>query len=407
MILQKIGYSYNDLTIVPAEMSDISSRSECDPFYSDGMLPLFTAPMSAVVNVNNLQIWKENKINPILPRTIDLETRLAYLINAYWVSMSLDEFRTYFIDGGIDLYDIDEKIIRLDRNSLWCGETPSYYVCIDIANGHMSSLYKMINEAKSIACQKNYKLVIMTGNIANPDTYSDLYSSGVDYIRLSIGSGNGCLTSSNTGVHYPIASLIDKCHYIRTHGNYDWIDKHYPKIVADGGIRNYSDIIKALALGADYVMVGSLFSGFLESAADIFFDNGSSTPNYVSAKKKIEEALGKYNYIYGTFCETEKRAFMALYRNWLYKKFYGMSTKKAQEEIIKASNGDKSNFKVKTSEGVEKMVPCKYTVAQWTENFISYLKSAMSYTNAKTLDSFKLGTTLIINSPTEINAVNK
>ena len=62
---------------------------------------------------------------------------------------------------------------------------------------------------------------------------------------------------------------------------------------------------------------------------------------------------------------------------------------------------------MKTSEGVEKMVPCKYTIAQWTNNFVDYLKSAMSYTGAKTLKQFQLNTKLIVNSTNEINSVNK
>ena len=71
----------------------------------------------------------------------------------------------------------------------------------------------------------------------------------------------GCLSTSNTGIHYPIASLINDIVQIR-----DEISSKYdklPKIIADGGIRNYSDAIKALALGSDYVMIGSVFAKML------------------------------------------------------------------------------------------------------------------------------------------------
>ena len=402
-ILNKIGYSYNDLTIIPARISNVSSRSECNPFLQNGELPLFTAPMSCVVNVKNLGVWKHNKITPILPRTIDMDTRLTYVINGYWIAVSLDEFRTYFVDGGIDLYAIDRKFIQINKNDQE-GKINTYRVCIDIANGHMKSLYDMVKEAKKIAENKNYTLTVMTGNIANPETYSYLYASGVDYVRLSIGSGNGCLTTSNTSIHYPIATLIDECHQIRTHGDRH-IDKGYPKIVADGGIRNYNDVIKALALGADYVMIGSLFSGFLESSAEMYVDEGSSKHHYISANFRIHEYFDYYDDIYHIDNENTKREFMNSYSFYLYKKFYGMSTKKAQSEIAKANKVE--NFKMKTSEGVEKMIPCKYTIAQWVDNLVSYLKSAMSYTGAKTLDQLKLQTNLIVNSTNEINAVNK
>jgi IMP dehydrogenase/GMP reductase len=405
-ILNKIGYSYNDLTIVPARISNISSRSECYPFLNDEHdLPLFTAPMSSVVNLKNLDIWRYNKITPILPRTINLELRLSGLINGYWIAMSLNEFRTYFIDGGIDLYNPSKRMIQVNMNGNQ-DEIPVYKVCIDIANGHMESLYTMVNDAKIIAKDKNYTLVIMTGNIANPETYSWLYGKGVDYVRLSIGSGNGCLTSSNTAVHYPIATLIDECNSIRTYGDYETIDNYYPKIIADGGIRNYSDIIKALALGADYVMVGSLFSGFLESAADIYIDE-HGTGNYRNAFREIlgyfEE--GQFIYSYDDGSEIAKRKILSINEGKLYKRFYGMSTKIAQKEIAKANKLE--NFKMKTSEGVEKMIPCKYTIAQWTDNLIDYMRSAMSYAGAKTLKQFKLNTKLIVNSANEINSVNK
>ena len=108
----------------------------------------------------------------------------------------------------------------------------------------------------------------MVGNIANPETYRICVESRVDYVRCSVGTGAGCITCSNTGIGYPIASLISEIAAIKE----ELIDNGVPefsltKIVADGGIRNYSDIVKAIALGADYVMCGSIFAIMLESAA--------------------------------------------------------------------------------------------------------------------------------------------
>ena len=68
-------YSLNDIFVIPESVSLVDSRSECRPFHTNGMLPLFTAPMSSVVDLYNYQIFKNNKINAIIPRSIDFEIR--------------------------------------------------------------------------------------------------------------------------------------------------------------------------------------------------------------------------------------------------------------------------------------------------------------------------------------------
>ena len=172
-----------------------------------------------------------------------------------WVALSLKEFENLFIDNYQD------RIGDFRTH---------YFVCVDIANGHMKSLYDKCVKAKNLA-NNNYKLTIMTGNIANAKTYEWIYKNAVyeyeengykyydcaiDYIRVGIGGGSGCITTSNVSIHYPQASLIDECKKIKESTVCKYVRKK-PAIVADGGIRNYDHVIKALALGADYVMIGS------------------------------------------------------------------------------------------------------------------------------------------------------
>ena len=76
MIVDKQGLSYKDLTIIPAVISDIDHRKECNIFYEDGMLPIFTAPMMTVVNEDNYKIYEENK--PSIGRVESLN--LSYLV---------------------------------------------------------------------------------------------------------------------------------------------------------------------------------------------------------------------------------------------------------------------------------------------------------------------------------------
>ena len=86
-----------------------------------------------------------------------------------------------------------------------------------------------------------------------------------------------------------------------------------------------------------------------------------------------------------------------------------MSTKEAQIAIARAEEEPRelTPDMLKTSEGITTFVECKYTLSQWLENMMDYLKSGMSYCNCFSLEEFKNNCDLIINSPAEIQAVNK
>ena len=198
-------------------------------------------------------------------------------------------------------------------------------------------------------------------------------------------------------IHYPVASLISECYEIKKKlektkervdaYNTETIYRKLPKLVADGGIRNYSDVIKALALGADYVMVGGLFAAMYESASPLVLGTYNNT-GYMT----YEECDYQYT-------SEEKKRKDIKNRN-LYKECYGMSTKKAQELID-------PSLKKKTAEGKHSMMKVQHTLQQWTENMIDYLKSAMSYCGAKRLNDFIGQPDIIINSPGTMLSVNK
>jgi len=398
MIKNFTGYSYNDLTILPAQISTISSRSKCNPFMKDNFLPIFTAPMASVVNEDNLLEFTKNGIVPILPRNIDIERRKHQMTeNQTWVALSLKEFELYFIDKAEE------------RTGDFMAE---YFICIDIANGHMSSLYTKCAVAKQLANKLGYKLTIMTGNIANPDTYKWICNfnrmqnaSTIDYIRVGIGGGSGCITTSNTSIHYPQATLIDECFKVKNdlltikdHLGENFYDPEYlPKIVADGGIRNYDHVIKALALGADYVMIGSLFAQCIESAGIKYIGMHSNSPMKFNYDAYIADSLYIDNN--GNWMGQTRQLENENYIGELTVKFFGMASADGQKSIY----GEKT----KTAEGITKWLQVKYKLSGWVENMTSYLRSAMSYTNCKTLKDFIGKPTLIVNSISEIQVVNK
>lgn len=343
--------SFNDICLIPAVVSEIEHRSECNPYLDNGMLPLFTAPMSSVIDENNWEIFKENKINTIIPRSVDWETRLD-LSDKTFIAVSLSEFERL-----IDFYHPIQTI----------------HVCIDIANGHMKKLLDLCKLAKETY---GSSLQIMAGNIANPDTYLEYAKVGIDYVRVGIGTSPICTTSANSGIHYPMVSLLQKIvrnkKYVIScikHDKEIKIEPPYksiPKIIADGGFSNFDQIIKALAIGADYIMLGKIFAMSVEACGDIL----------------NKHYLG-YNILKdGPFQDWIRKQDMSVIKDYdCYRQYYGMSTKKAQTEI--------SGEATKTAEGIETLVPIKYTLAGWCDNFISYLRSAMSYCNSRNLQEFR------------------
>jgi IMP dehydrogenase/GMP reductase len=323
----KRKFDFKDITIVPETVSSISSRSEVNILNEQGELPIMVSPMDTVVDLNNYKQFIDLNIPVCLPRGEDLVDDAFY-------SVSLEEFETivnHYLEPGLN---IKLKIL------------------VDIANGHIKKLHDLCE--KFISKRDKTLHTLMVGNIANPKTYKQFGKIGVDYVRVGIGGGSGCLTSANTGVHYPMASLINECYEFKKKYDFE------TKIVADGGFRNYDDIIKALMLGADYVMLGGILNKCLESCSETKLFN----------KIKLSQNISNYIWIYHPKL-----------RQFLYKSFRGMSTKDVQKKWNKNV--------LKTSEGIVKTNKVEYTLNQWTDNFKDYLKSAMSYTNSNTLESFK------------------
>ena len=164
---------------------------------------------------------------------------------------------------------------------------------------------------------------------------------------------HNCTTAANVAINYPLGSLISECREIKVKNGLK------ANIVADGGMRDFSDIIKALGLGADYIMLGSIFNKTMESAGF----NYLKTPfgririkNYDLARKMCKYGLP------------------------IYKKYRGMSTKAVQRSWGKAQ--------LVTAEGITKYQKVEYTLEQWVDNFKDYLRSNMSYSGVNQLKDF-------------------
>jgi IMP dehydrogenase/GMP reductase len=335
-----LKFDLDDIVLIPAEVTEIESRKECqiDTYinYSHITLPLMAAPMDTVVCAENYDKYIRQGIIPCIPRGVTIK------------SINSDEF---FKSYGLSEIEEQLKFVKINDVIKLKGEKKLNYfgnyenILIDIANGHMLKLIGIIKTIKGMYPDIN----LMVGNVANPETFANLALAGADYIRCSIGTGAGCTTASNVSINYPMGSLISECRKQKIQ-----LGLHNTKIVADGGMRNYSDIIKALALGADFVMIGSIFNKSIGSSG--------------------------FNYLYGIKLRYDLAKKLWLWGFPVKKKYRGMSTKAVQRSWGKSQ--------LVTAEGITKYQKVEYTLEQWTENFKDYLRSAMSYSNAKKLDDF-------------------
>lgn len=340
-----VKFDWDDITIVPSTFSEISSRKEINPFVN-GKLPIFTAPMDTVIDDKNISEFESNNINICLPRNI----KYSKLNNKnYFYSYGLDEIFNIIDNDGI----LPTKIL------------------IDVAQGHMQRLFDITRRIK----EQHPHVELMIGNIANPETYRKYCEIGVDWIRVGIGGGSACTTSANVAIHYPMASLISECHEISKEFN------NPTKIIADGGFRNFSDIIKALGLGASACMLGGVFNKALESCSDTFIHNDNdSGSEYIKLKKDEAAKLFKNGHD-------------------VYKYYRGMSTKEVQKSW--------NRKELKTGEGITKYNKVEYTLSGWTENFTDYLKSAMSYCNSREIEEFRGKVNYITISQNAFSRFNK
>lgn len=362
--MENIKLSYDDICIVPEEITTIDSRSQCNCYDENGMLPIFASCMDTVVNNHNYETFIENKINVVIPRTVPINDRLLFLQktserDGIFIAFSLKEAYDNFVGAKQEI-----------PNAI------SFKICIDMANGHMSKLLEISKQIKDLYGDR---IIIMTGNIANPKTYIDYEKAGIDYVRVGIGGGAACTTSSNVAIHYPYFSLLKEIFEIKQS-----IEGRC-KIIADGNIRGFRDIQKAL-IYADYVMIGGIFNKALDSAAKTTYGKSYWNINGYKILRPLKTLL-----TYGREIDEKKYPIISKkIKNGtlvVWKQFYGMSTKIAQKHINEANN--LTPKKLKTSEGNVKYQKVEYTLSEWVENETDYLRSAMSYTNSLTLNDYK------------------
>ena len=218
-------------------------------------------------------------------------------------------------------------------------------VVVDTAHGHSKKVAEII---KFIKKKKTNKITLCAGNIATAEAAKFLIKLGVDIIKVGIGPGSICTTRLVAGIGVPQLSAILEAK--------KGVKNNKTKIISDGGIKYSGDIAKALAAGADAVMIGSLFAGSMETPGKLIKRNGK-----------------------------------------FYKSFRGMGSvgamnKGSADRYFQKKQKDISKY---VPEGVEGFVKFKGNVTSIIYKLIGGLKSSMGYLGAKKIVNLKTKTTFV------------
>lgn len=152
-------------------------------------------------------------------------------------------------------------------------------IVIDSAHGFSKSIIEVTKEIKA-----KYQVDLIVGNVVNEESIEVLAKAGADAIKVGIGSGSICTTRIISGVGAPQLTAIEKC--------VKEAKKVGVSIIADGGIRYSGDMVKALAIGANVVMLGSLMAGHDESPGEVINVNGKLYKSYVGMGSMVAMERG-------------------------------------------------------------------------------------------------------------------
>lgn len=213
------------------------------------------------------------------------------------------------------------------------------WVCIDIANGYLSSLVDFCKKVRNVFPDK----ILVAGNVATREMVEELLINGqVDIVKIGIGPGSACTTRLKTGVGVPQLSAVLECSDA-AHGLGGWI-------IADGGITCPGDVSKAFGACADFVMMGGQFAGHDQNPGDV-----------------IESK------------ETGKK----------FKRFHGMSSKRAMETHYGKME------KYRSSEGRELIIPYKGDLNNTVLDYLGGIRSTCTYIGATSIKNMGKCTTFV------------
>ncbi len=247
--------TYDDISLIPVEVSKVRSRTEsstsCKFLDLDLSLPVISSPMETVTGLEmSRELTKLGCLGILNRFDSSLEDMVEHPdfngeIKAVSIALNSPE-------------GIIEKLAGLNK-----------IICIDTANANNNAVLQKTEELK-----KKYNVKIIVGNIAHGASLKVLKDAGADAVRVGIGSGSVCTTSIQTGIGIGQVSSLLNVLFFRDELKLDI------GIIADGGIKNPGDIAKAIALGADAVMLGRMLAGTRETPGEVIKYNGQLWKKY-------------------------------------------------------------------------------------------------------------------------------
>jgi IMP dehydrogenase len=223
---------------------------------------------------------------------------------------------------------------------------------VDSAHGHSLKVISTLAHIKS-----NYDVDVIAGNVATEEGARALINAGADALRVGMGPGAICTTRIVSGMGVPqLTAIMDTAKAAQ---------RHNVPVIADGGIINSGDIVKALAAGASCVMFGRMFAACKEAPGKVVMLKADDVP---SRFRSIIDGAEEY----------------------CFKEYRGMGSLGAMKQGVKISSEDEFHGKNFTSdvliaEGVEGLVPCNSTVKDLVEQMVGGVTSGMYYVGARTI----------------------
>ena len=246
-------FSFDDVLIKP-QYSNVMSRKDVDLSTRIGhvelSVPVLAANMDTVCEEDMAMAMHGLGGLGILHRNLSVDVRLQTIKNAFiydkrvGVAVGVNEFNkediAKYVEWGVKA------------------------IVVDVAHGDALHVYNAIIEIKCFLERNADNICLIGGNVATGEAVERMASAGVDCVKVGIGPGAACLTRINTGVGVPQLSAIMEC---AARADYLGVS-----CIADGGMKTPGDIAKAIAAGADAVMLGGMLAGTDEAPGEISTD---------------------------------------------------------------------------------------------------------------------------------------